>query len=82
MYGNRFWKNGIHFVNEVLRSRELPFKVEVGDVVPGVYTGVCPAGSNYGDWGFEEYRKGPLEFGLYAVGIVLTLPSAEMGTIV
>ena len=82
VYRNCFWKNGIHFVDEVLPCRELTLKVEVGNVVSGVYAGVCPACTYNLNRLFKEYRKGPLEFSLHAVGIFLNLPAAEMGSIV
>ena len=47
VYSHGFWKNGIHFVNEVLLGGKFALKVEMGDIVSGVYAGVCPAGSNY-----------------------------------
>ena len=49
------WSDGIQFVAQLLRFRPDSVRdVEVGDIVDGVYSCVCPAGSCYRNLNTEK----------------------------
>ena len=76
-------QDGIQFVAKLRRfDPDFVRNLDVGDIVHGIHSGVCPACSCDRDMLSEELLKSFFEFTLHGTGIVLDLPAAECAAVV